>query len=85
MGGPPNRRGTNAWTRLSQQRRSQHAMSPEHADALFVAGDPVFGLAEDKISELAASHKLPAVYQYRDSVAVGGLMSYGIDWDDLNR
>ncbi len=60
-------------------------MVREHADALFVASDPVFGLAGGKITGLAASHKLPAIYQSREFVAVGGLMSYGIDRNDLFR
>ena len=60
-------------------------MTREHADALFVAADPVFSLAAGRIVELAASHKLPAIYQSREFVAVGGLMSYGPDRNDLFR
>ena len=60
-------------------------MVREHADALFVAGDPVFGLAAGKITEFAANHKLPAIYQTREFAAVGGLMSYGIDRNGLFR
>jgi putative tryptophan/tyrosine transport system substrate-binding protein len=47
--------------------------------------DPVFGLARDKIAELATSHKLPAIYQSREFVAVGGLMSYGANQTELFR
>lgn len=60
-------------------------MVREHADALFVAGDPVFALAAGKITGLAASHKLPTIYQSREFVAVGGLMSYGVDRNVLFR
>jgi putative ABC transport system substrate-binding protein len=60
-------------------------MTREHADALFVAADPVFGLAGSKITGLAASQKLPAIYQSREFVVVGGLMSYGTDRNDLFR
>ena len=34
---------------------------------------------------LAARHRLPAVYSFRNFVAVGGLMSYGIDQIDPYR
>ena len=34
---------------------------------------------------MAARHRLPAVYPYRFFTASGGLMSYGIDPEDLFR
>jgi putative ABC transport system substrate-binding protein len=37
------------------------------------------------IIELAARHRLPAVYAYRSFVAEGGLMSYGPDVYDIFR
>jgi putative ABC transport system substrate-binding protein len=37
------------------------------------------------IITLAARYRLPAVYPYRFFTAIGGLMSYGIDPDDLFR
>jgi putative ABC transport system substrate-binding protein len=37
------------------------------------------------IIELAAQHRLPAVYAYRSFVAEGGLMSYGPDVYDIFR
>jgi len=37
------------------------------------------------IIELAARHRLPAVYPFRLFVAAGGLMSYGIDFVDVFR
>jgi putative tryptophan/tyrosine transport system substrate-binding protein len=37
------------------------------------------------IIELAAQHRLPAVYTYRDETAEGGLVSYGPDVPDLYR
>jgi putative ABC transport system substrate-binding protein len=39
----------------------------------------------DVIITLAARYHLPAVYPYRFFTAIGGLMSYGIDPDDLYR
>jgi putative ABC transport system substrate-binding protein len=38
-----------------------------------------------RIVELAARHKLPTIYQFREYAAVGGLMSYGPDRNDLAR
>jgi putative tryptophan/tyrosine transport system substrate-binding protein len=61
------------------------AMAQQHADALFAAGDPVLGEATGQIIELAASRKLPAIYQDRNPVDAGGLMSYGIDRIEVYR
>jgi putative ABC transport system substrate-binding protein len=40
-------------------------------------------VARDLIITLAARHKLPAVYPFRDMVTAGGLVSYGPDYVDL--
>jgi putative ABC transport system substrate-binding protein len=37
------------------------------------------------IITLAARHKLPAIYQYREFAAAGGLISYGADYTDQYR
>jgi putative ABC transport system substrate-binding protein len=60
-------------------------MSRERAEALIVSGDPIFMSKTSRIVELAASHKLPAIYELREFVAIGGLMSYGADLKDLLR
>jgi putative ABC transport system substrate-binding protein len=39
----------------------------------------------DLIITLAARHRLPAVYPFRNFVVAGGLMSYGADMVDLHR
>jgi putative ABC transport system substrate-binding protein len=61
------------------------AIAGEHIDALICWGDPLFLSEKNRIVEFAESHKLPAVYQFRDFVTVGGLMSYGPDLQDLYR
>jgi putative ABC transport system substrate-binding protein len=61
------------------------AMTRGHADALFVVTDPIFGSTARTVTGLAASGKLPAIYQHRLFVAAGGLMSYGADLNDLHR
>jgi putative tryptophan/tyrosine transport system substrate-binding protein len=37
------------------------------------------------IVELAVKHRLPAIYFQKEFVDVGGLMSYGVEFDDLYR
>ena len=61
------------------------AVTRQVADALIIPGDTVFLLEMSRIVELAASHKLPAIYQFREYAAIGGLMSYGPDRSDLSR
>jgi putative tryptophan/tyrosine transport system substrate-binding protein len=54
-------------------------------DALLVAGDPFFNARRDQIVALAARYAVPAIYEWRDFVAAGGLMSYGTQLPDLYR
>jgi putative ABC transport system substrate-binding protein len=54
-------------------------------DALLVAGDPFFNARRDQIVTLAARYAIPAIYEWRDFVAAGGLMSYGTQLPDLYR
>lgn len=56
-----------------------------HADALAVFADPLFLLEASRIADFAASNKLPAIYNLREHVEVGGLMSYGPDLKDSFR
>jgi putative tryptophan/tyrosine transport system substrate-binding protein len=47
--------------------------------------DAQFFSARRRISSLAAMHRLPAMYESRDSVDDGGLISYGASIPDLTR
>ena len=49
----------------------------ERPDALFVSPDPFFHSRRDLLVELAARYAVPAIYQLRDFVIAGGLISYG--------
>ena len=60
-------------------------MTREHAEALIVAARSRLHSATSRIVELAASRKLPAIYQFREFAAVGGLMSYGRSSDLCRR
>jgi putative ABC transport system substrate-binding protein len=39
----------------------------------------------NRIVELANKHRLPAIYTQKAFIDAGGLMSYGVDYDDLFR
>ena len=57
-------------------------LARERADALFIAGDPLFGSRRVQLATLAARDRIPAAYSGRDNVVVGGLMSYATDIAD---
>ena len=53
-------------------------------NALLVEGGPAWGYHR-QIIEFAETHRLPAIYVFRDFVKAGGLMSYGADYADIFR
>jgi putative tryptophan/tyrosine transport system substrate-binding protein len=55
----------------------------ERPDALFVAPDAFFASRAVQFVTLAARDRIPATYSERDTVAAGGLMSYGTDLADM--
>jgi putative ABC transport system substrate-binding protein len=60
-------------------------MSKARADALVVWPTPLFQLERRRLSDLAAEHRLPAVFPFKNYVEAGGLMSYGPNPPDLSR
>jgi putative ABC transport system substrate-binding protein len=46
-------------------------------DALLIGTDALFGTRHKQFIALAARHALPAIYEQRNAVVDGGLMSYG--------
>jgi putative ABC transport system substrate-binding protein len=57
--------------------RAFAAMQTGRADAVLVQGAPVFNRDRKRIIELAATHRLPAIYEWRHHSEEGGLMAYG--------
>ena len=51
-----------------------------HAEALYVAADPLVNANQIRINTLALGARLPSVHEVRELVATGGLMSYGSNW-----
>ena len=61
------------------------AASRGGADALVVLSSPLILFHRAQIAGLAATHRLPAIYPYADVVDAGGLMTYGVVFNDLFR
>lgn len=59
--------------------RAFTALAADRPDALFVVASTYFMRDRKRIIELAARHRLPAIYEWPEQVEDGGLMSYGSD------
>jgi putative ABC transport system substrate-binding protein len=61
------------------------AMTKERAEAFIVMPSPMLFGEHKRIVKLAADNRLPAMYQAREFVDAGGLMSYGVNLPDMFR
>jgi len=61
------------------------AIKRDGFDAFTPLSDAQFFGARHQLSELAAMHRLPAIYEGREFVEDGGLISYGPNIPDLSR
>ena len=57
-------------------------LAQESVGALLVAADPFFSSQRGQLVSLAARYRLPAIYNQREYVESGGLISYGSDFAD---
>jgi ABC-type uncharacterized transport system substrate-binding protein len=55
------------------------------AEALIVGGSPLFTTQRDALVALAARHAIPAIYDLRDYVEAGGLISYAASFTGAYR
>ena len=55
------------------------------ADAIYVVAEPLVFTNRARIHTLAMAGRLPAIYNSREYVEIGGLMSYGPSFSDLFR
>ncbi len=61
-------------------------MNRNHDQAVVVVGSAGFMFAHRKaIIDLAAAHRIPAIYAYQVYVEAGGLMSYGVNAPEMQR
>jgi putative ABC transport system substrate-binding protein len=56
-----------------------------HAGGLVIGPDNFFNGRSEQLAALALRHKIPAIYQYHEFVAAGGVMSYGGSLADAYR
>jgi putative ABC transport system substrate-binding protein len=61
------------------------SLGQSHADALLVGNDPFLFSRRDRLVSLAAHHRMPTIYEWRDFVIAGGLVSYGTNLSEMYR
>lgn len=65
--------------------RAFASIQRQRPDALIVIENPIFYTYRVRLTELAASLRVPAIYNASEYVHAGGLMSYGASYVDLSR
>ena len=71
---------------VSKAKELERAFTTAHAahvDAIIVFPSPYFDTERTQVIDLAARNKLPAIYEFRNYVDDGGLMSYGPSINDM--
>jgi putative ABC transport system substrate-binding protein len=72
-------------TEASEIEDAFSALVRDRVDGLVVGADAVFVDSRSALVSLAAHHKIASIYQSRDFVAIGGLVSYGARYGDGSR
>jgi putative tryptophan/tyrosine transport system substrate-binding protein len=82
---------------LGLQLHVLHARAASDFDAVFatlgqlrvgglvIGGEALFTGGSEQLAALALRHAMPAIYQFREFAAAGGLMSYGANLNDAHR
>ena len=60
-------------------------MSSDPTDAVLITSDPVHQARMPAIIDFLLQKRIPALFQTRENVVAGGLMSYGVSLSDLFR
>jgi putative tryptophan/tyrosine transport system substrate-binding protein len=61
------------------------AAAEGRAEAVLLLNSPVFFRERAPLLELLGTHRLPAIFGLREFVDVGGLMAYGVSFDEMFR
>ena len=61
------------------------SVSKDRADAIIVLAGTIIIAQRTRIAEMAINSRLPSIYERREFVEAGGLMSYGVSIIDLDR
>jgi ABC-type uncharacterized transport system substrate-binding protein len=64
--------------------RAFATMMASRPGALFVLASSFFNRDRKRIIDLAAKHRLPAIYVWREQAVEGGLMAYGSSFSELS-
>ena len=60
-------------------------LADQRAGGLVIGGDAFFTSRSEQLAALALRHAMPTIYQFREFVAAGGLVSYAGSLADANR
>jgi ABC-type uncharacterized transport system substrate-binding protein len=60
-------------------------IAKQRVAALIVTGDPMHQVHIGRVIDFAARNRVPAIYNIKENVLAGGLMSYGADHRELYR
>ena len=61
------------------------SLASARAGGLVINGDPFFNSRSEQLATQALRHAVPAIYQFREFTAAGGLISYGSSLTDAHR
>jgi hypothetical protein len=60
-------------------------MAQQKVRAVLLSATPYYQVINDRLVELAARHRIPAFYEWREAVVAGGLMSYNTNRTEVGR